>query len=163
MLAGLVGAVALAFILYYGLYVEPFLANTLPALQGGVSLGGRELWPGGVPEMLDWTAGYAIAWVLWALIPVAILFLWRGSTPEARRLSVLLLAWLAIFVGGLAVNLRIDMIGKHIYYTLPAACAASGLFLWHLYGTGGRAARALSLLVVVSLVWASLAFFAGRL
>ncbi len=55
------------------------------------------------------------------------------------------------------------MIGKHIYYTLPAACIAGGLFLWHLYRTGTRTARALSVLVMLYLVWASLQFFAGRL
>jgi hypothetical protein len=70
---------------------------------------------------------------------------------------------LLLFLGGLVVNLRIDMIGKHIYYTLPAACIAGGLFLARLWGRGGRMERALCVLFFVSLIWASLQFFAGRL
>ncbi len=76
-----------------------------------------------------------------------------------------MLAWLAIFVGGMALNLRIDMIGKHIYYTVPAAAIAGGLILSHLWKRrmGGNAARVLAVLVGIQLVWAGLAFVAGRL
>jgi hypothetical protein len=160
----LVLALGLAFALYYGLYVEPFVTQTLPALGGGVSLGGRELWPGGVWELLGWTAGYAIVWGLWLLIPVALWLLWGRGGTYGKRLWVLLAAWLVLFLIGVAANLRIDMIGKHIYYTLPAACIAGGLVFAHLWHRlPACAARALCLLTLAYLVWSSLGFFAGRL
>ena len=165
MLVGLTAAIVLSFVLYYGLYVEPFVTRTLPALQSGVNIGGRELWPHGVPDLLDWTTRYAIGWALWLVIPVGLLLLWRSGTEAGRRLAILLLAWLLIFVGGLIVNFRIDMIGKHIYYTLPAAAVAGGLLLAHLWRRplGGFASRALVALVGLQLVWAALMFVAGRL
>jgi hypothetical protein len=164
LLGALALAIGISFAVYYGLYVDPFLSRTLPALQGGVSLGGRELWPGGLPDILDWTARYAIAWVLWLLIPSALLLLWRSSNLYARRLWILLAAWLLLFLAGLLANLRIDMIGKHIYYTLPAACIAGGLVLAALWSRrGNRAARALCLLTFISLLWAGLQFFSDRL
>ncbi len=164
MLAGWVSALVISFVAYYGLYVESFVTRTLPALQGGVKIASKELWPNGLPDMLSWTAGYGIGWELWLLIPVAVLLLWRSRLHNARRLSVLLLAWLLIFLGGMVLNLRIDMIGKHIYYTVPAAAIAGGLFLGYLWKRRlmSHATRVLAVLVGVQLVWAGLAFVAGR-
>jgi hypothetical protein len=165
MLVGLATAIIVSFVAYYGLYVEPFMAHTLPALQSGINVGGKELWPNGLPDLLAWTAGYAIAWVLWMLIPLAVLLLWHSCRESGQRLSILMLAWLAIFLGGMALNFRIDMIGKHIYYTVPAAAIASGLIFSHLWkrAPGGPAARVLVVLMCLHLVWAGLSFAAGRL
>jgi len=162
MLVGLGLALLISFIAYYGLYVEPFLTRTLPALGAGVNLGGKDLWPNGITDLIGWTAGYAIEWVLWLLIPLAVLLLWRSSSAGGRRLSVLLLGWLAIFLGGMALNLRIDMIGKHIYYTLPAATIAGGLILSGLWRRP-HLSRVLALLFVVQMLWFALSFFVGRL
>jgi hypothetical protein len=165
MLVGLVSALVISFVAYYGLYIEPFMTRTLPALQSGVNIGGKELWPNGLPDLLAWTGGYAIAWVLWLLIPLSILLLWRSRGENSHRLRILLLAWLTIFLGGMALNWRIDMIGKHIYYTVPAAAIAGGLIFSHLWkrSPGGPAARVLVALACLYLVWAGLSFAAGRL
>ncbi len=165
MLVGLALAFIVSFVAYYGLYVEQFVARTLPAMQGGVNLGGKKLWPNGLPDLWEWTARYAIGWGLWLLIPIAVLLLWRSRSQDDHRLSVLMLAWLAVFLGGMALNLRIDMIGKHIYYTVPAAAIAGGLILSHLWKRrmGSNASRVLAVLVGVQLVWAGLSFVAGRL
>lgn len=175
MLAGLGLAVGLSFVSYYGLYVQPFLAQTLPALSRGVSMNGRPLWPGGLPELIGWTGDYTISWVLWLLLPIAIALLGikdRGpgsrkllTPPISRRLSLLLLAWLIVLVGGVALNARFDMIGKHLYYTMPAAAIAGGLILsrlWSLRPACGYS-RWLVVLAAMSVAWLALAFMSGRL
>ncbi len=169
-------AVVLSFVAYYGLYIGPFLAQTLPAMQGGVRSHGQELWPGGLPELIGWTAGYSISWVLWLLLPTGIWLLWQsGTSPQragqslrqrlASRMAILMLAWLIIFVLGVALNLRFDMIGKHIYYTMPATAIAGGLVLSHLWAHNyaSRQSRLLAVLVALSVVWSAVSFFAGRL
>jgi hypothetical protein len=165
LVTGLVFALIISFVVYYGFYLEPFVTRTLPALQSGTSLGGKDLWPNGLSDLLAWTANYAIGWVLWLLIPVAILLLWRSRSAAGRRLSVLMFAWLAIFIGGMILNVRFDMIGKHIYYTVPAAAIAGGIILSQLWKRcrGSPASRILVMLVGVQLVWAGLSFAAGRL
>jgi phosphoglycerol transferase MdoB-like AlkP superfamily enzyme len=179
MLAGLAAALALSFVAYYNLYAESFLSRTLPALAGGTSLGGNQLWPGGVPELLGWTAGYVVNWLPLLLLPIAILYVWpaRNQKSEIRggqarpaaysraRLAGLLLALFTILVLGVVLNLRFDMIGKHLYYTMPATAIASGLILSRLWGDhGGRPyPRALAALVALSVAWAALAFMAERL
>ena len=50
LLAGLGLSLVLSVVLYYGLYIPPFFTRTLPALAGGTSLKGQELWPGGPAE-----------------------------------------------------------------------------------------------------------------
>ena len=53
---------------------------------------------------------------------------------------MLLLAWLVVLVGGMLLNLRFDMIGKHLYYAMPAGAIACGLVLSRLWLRGlGRA------------------------
>jgi hypothetical protein len=172
MLGGLGAAVVLSFAAYYQLYVGPFLTRTLPALAGGTTVRGKELWPGGPLEMLGWSAGYVVNWFPLLLLPIAILYLWRPSnqkgelgSPQSSRLWVLLIAWLGVLLVGLLLNLRFDMIGKHLYYTVPAGALAAGLVLSRLWlrGLGRPYARWLAVLAGLSLAWATLAFMAERL
>lgn len=167
---GLAIAVVLSFAVYYGLYIGPFLAQTLPAMQGGVRSHGQELWPGGLSELVGWTAGYSISWILWLLLPTGILLLRQpvsssqvaGCKRLASRVAILMLGWLIIFVVGVVLNLRFDMIGKHIYYTMPAAAIAGGLVLSRLW-MRNRASRLLAALVALSVAWSAISFFASRL
>ena len=140
----------------------------------------EELWPGGAPELLAWTANYAINWLPLLLLPTALIYLWYTRTPQSairnpqsairnphfqRRLSVLLLAWLVILVLGIALNLRFDLIGKHLYYTTPAAALAAGLLfsrLWSLRSAKPYPAL-LAALAALSVAWSALAFMAGRI
>ena len=172
MLGGLAAALALSFLAYYDLYVGPFLSTTLPALAGGTTVGGNRLWPGGVPELLGWTAAYVVNWLPLLLLPIAILYIWPVGnqisgirSQKMSRLAVLLLAWLVVLVIGLALNLRFDMIGKHLYYTISAAAIAAGVVLSTLWRrAGGRPyTRAVALLAALSIVWSALAFMAERL
>lgn len=172
LLGGLAAALTLSFAVYYGLYVGPILTRTLPSLAGGTSIRGKEIWPGGPAEMVGWTAGYLVNWLPWFLLPLALALLWlRGSAGRAesralaRRLGVLMLAWLLVLLGGMLLNLRFDMIGKHLYYTMPAAALAGGLVLSRLAAlrAGQRYSLALACLAGLSVAWAALAFMAGRL
>ena len=52
---------------------------------------------------------------------------WPGRRSLVRRLALLMLGWLLVLLGGMLLNLRFDMIGKHLYYTIPAAAIAGGL------------------------------------
>jgi hypothetical protein len=162
-LGGLGAAFALSLVLYYGLYIEPLLNRTLPALTGGVTLGKQELWPGGPTEMIGWTAGYTLNWLPWLLLPVGLLHTWQMARGVSKRLAVLLLAWLVVLLLGMLLNLRFDMIGKHLYYTMPAACISAGLILAGLWRRcAGAYRRTLVSLAAVSVVWSALAFVASR-
>ena len=164
LLGGLACALALSFVLYYGLYVSPLITSTLPAISGGVGLGGKDLWPGGVPDLLNWTANYLVVWFPWLLLPVSLALIWPSRGTYTKRLSILLLAWLAVLLIGMLLNLRIDMIGKHLYYTLPAAAIASGLIVSRLWSRHSSAyVRLLVALTAISTLWLALAFMAGRI
>jgi hypothetical protein len=95
--------------------------------------------------------------------------LWFGSgravvgraAPE-RWLATLTAAWLLILPLFLVVNYRVDMIGKHLFYTMVPLALGSGLFLWQLARRGGPA-RLLAVLLAVALAWTALAFWIARL
>jgi hypothetical protein len=165
LIGGLALALVLSVVLYYGLYIGPFFSRTLPALLGGTSLRGKELWPGGPLEMLGWTGGYLVNWLPYLLIPVGLLMIRSGRARFSKRLAVLVLAWLVVLLFGMLLNLRFDMIGKHLYYTMPAASLASGLILARLWGMlpARPYSRFLAVLSAISIFWFTLAFITTRL
>jgi hypothetical protein len=184
LIVGLACALVVSFLAYYNLYVGPLLSNTLPALARGTTVGGNPLWPGGALELLGWTGGYVVNWLPLLLLPLAIAYKWgggyqtmgtgkqagqHGSGPLPRivytqRLETLLVALFFVLVLGIVLNLRFDMIGKHLYYTMPASAIAAGLVLSRLWlrGTGGGYPRALSVLAALSIALSALALMAGR-
>jgi hypothetical protein len=174
-LAGVALALGLSIALYYGLYISSFITKTLPALTGGIGPGGKGWWFAGPGEMLGWTAGYLVNWLPYGLVPVAVAWLWlgwrgprgasSGSDGSTARLAALMAAWLLVLLGGMLLNLRFDLIGKHLYYTMPAAAIAAGaLFgaLWNRSAARGLG-RWLAVLCTLSIAWAALSFLVTRL
>lgn len=166
LLGGLALGLVLSVLLYYGLYIPPFFSRTLPALLGGTSLRGEPLWPGGPLEMVGWTGVYVVNWLPQLMLPVALLLVWRARRAESKLLSVLMAAWLAVLVLGMLLNLRFDMIGKHLYYTMPAAALGGGIVLarlWSLRRWSAALPRTLACLSALSVLWAAVNFMASRL
>ena len=81
--------------------------------------------------------------------------------PE-RLLAPLTACWTAILPIFVVANYRIDMIGKHLYYTMVPLSLGSGIFLWLLARRGGWPRRAAWVLAAVLLL-AALLFWADRL
>ncbi|HEX9987760.1 MAG TPA: hypothetical protein VGE45_04680 [Chloroflexia bacterium] len=165
----LFGAWLLAVWGYYGLYISPMItsAQALIAPKAG---GSTVRWPGGFADLLTWTADYVVT-----LLPALLAFLGlafllvrlRGKTAVGRSESVertfwLLLAWASIAPAFLLVNYRVDMIGKHLFFTMLPVAAAGGVALWE-FGRRGRWATALMVLAFGAIGWQALIFWVERL
>ena len=80
----------------------------------------------------------------------------------ARLLAWLTTAWISVLFIFFAVNYRVDMIGKHLFYTIVPLSLGLGIFCWGLVRRGG-AARLLAVLTAGALAWTALAFWVARL
>lgn len=154
----------LAIAAYYGLYITPVL-NSVGTLLAPRSGGGSTVrWPGGFAELLAWTADYivSLAPVLLAVVGLCWLFA-RPQVVSARRAALWLAAiWLSIAPLFTLVNYRLDMIGKHLFFTMPPVAVAGGVGLWALWRRGGWAAL-LASLALATVGWQGLAFWVERL
>jgi hypothetical protein len=150
--------------LYYGIYISPMVdsakALLLPRPGGGATV----RWPGGFAELLAWTADYVVT-----LLPVVLalaglgLLLARAPIPdEAKRSLALLLSWAAIAPVFLVANYRVDMIGKHLFFTMLPVAIAGGVALWALWRRGGWNAT-LASLALATVCWQALVFWVDRL
>ncbi len=173
------GAWALALVSYYGQYVSILINTTLPALldpqsasaQGTASATGDAAsapatvhWTGPF-DLLGWTAGYLVSLIplLAGLLGLAIL--WWAHSKKATGPGIfgpLLAAWMSILPVFLVANYKIDMIGKHLFYTVFPLSLGAGIFLWSLARRGG-AARWFAILATGALAVTALAFWVQRL
>ncbi len=173
----IIGAWVVALVAYYGIYVSEFLNTTLPDLLAAppVAAGSTAApsastvhWTGPL-DLLGWTVQYLVSLVplLGGLAGLALLWSSRAAgardrvRPE-RLLAWLTAAWISILGLFLIVNYRVDMIGKHLFYTMVPLSLGLGLFLWLLVRRGG-AARLFALLTASALAWTALAFWIARL
>ena len=174
---------ALALVAYYGQYVSILINTTIPALLNPDAASAQTVTPAtgteavisgepatvdwnGPLDLLGWTAGYLVSVIplLAGLAGLALLW-WAAPASKGRRaglLSSLTGAWMVILPVFLAANYKVDMIGKHLFYTVVPLSLGAGIFLWNLARRGG-AARALAWLAVAALAWTALAFWVMRL
>ena len=154
----------LAIVLYYGLYISPVLASAQALLAPRAGQGSTVRWPGGLIELVASTGDYVVT-VLPALLAVAglaLLFVASKRTPEQRRALLLLTLWLAIGPVFVLVNYKMDMIGKHLFFTMLPVALAGGILLFSL-GRGGRWRAMLAALVFAVIGWQGLVFWVERL
>jgi len=144
-------AIALALLIYYGQYIPPILATTVPYMstvftQGPQSVGverppfSQYLW-GFIPH-LDyriWPGDY-----LFYGIGIPMLFTVPGFIALRRRALPWLVfaAWLSVAVLFMLAGYRISMVDKQIFYMLPVMCVCWALaadWIWQ-RGLWGRLA-----------------------
>ncbi len=165
---------ALAMVSYYGQYVVILINTTLPALLNpqaaaaeGVDTTAQAAstvhWSGPL-DLVGWTAGYMTSLIplLTGLAGLALLW-WAGSKgPRMALFSALMGAWMLILPVFMIANYKVDMIGKHIFYTVFPLSLGAGIFLWGLARRGG-AVRWFAYLSAGALAWTALAFWVQRL
>ncbi|MDQ2807840.1 MAG: hypothetical protein M3Z04_13175 [Chloroflexota bacterium] len=180
----LTAAWALAIATYYGVYINDLILHTLPQLFGPRSAGTAGA-PGGSTvhwrdplDLLGWTAGYLVSLLPLLLGLTGLALLWRGGRqsavgseplsvePELRtqnsELRTLVAWWVAILPIFVVVNYRVDMIGKHLFYTMVPLALGSGIVLAAGWRRGGWT-RWWVRLLGTALVWSALAFWIERL
>ncbi len=169
----LVGAWGAAVAAYYGVYIQELLTTTLPQLLGPTpaarTAGSSPTtvhWTG-LLDLLGWTFNYLVSPIPLLLGGVGLILLWRyawrirhAATPVTGEslLAALSAAWVAILPIFVLVNYRVDMIGKHLFYTMVPLALGSGIALAALAQRvrwGGGLAAAL----LVALTGSSLLFW----
>jgi hypothetical protein len=138
LVALLVIAWLLAVWAYYGLYISPVLASAQALLAPKADQTPTVRWPGGFGDLVASTADYVVS-VLPILLALAgfALLLAAGRMPlERRRAFLLMLLWAAIGPLFVLVNYKVDMIGKHLFFTMLPVALAGGLALFRLSGKG---------------------------
>jgi peptidoglycan/LPS O-acetylase OafA/YrhL len=83
-------------------------------------------------------------------------------SPERRRALLLLILWLAIAPVFVLVNYKVDMIGKHLFFTMLPVALAGGVMLFQL-SRGGRWRATLAALAFATIGWQGLVFWVERL
>ncbi len=175
-----VAAWALALVSYYGQYVSILITTTLPDLLNPASASAQstgttpaDIAPSATPstvhwgnplDLLGWTAGY-----LTSLIPLlaglaGLACLWWASrkSPGMAALSAVTGAWMVVLPVFLVVNYKVDMIGKHLFFTVVPLSIGSGIFFLQLAQRRGKA-RLFCFLAAGALAWTALAFWVQRL
>jgi hypothetical protein len=156
------GGWVIAVVAYYGLYIEPVVASAQALLVGGQGTSSVR-WPGGPPELLAWTADYVVTLLPLLLACAGLAVLWgavRGNT--ARLALALVVLWLAILPVFLVVNYRMDMIGKHLFFTMVPIAVLGGVTLSR-YWRRRRWGMPFAALLVVVVGWQGLVFWVERL
>jgi hypothetical protein len=149
---------------YYGLYVSPVIASA-SALLAPKAGAATVRWPGGLPELLGWTADYVVSLLpaILAVVGVALMLARkRPRNASADRTLKLLVIWLAIAPLFMLANLRVDMIGKHLFFTMLPVAVASGPALWQLARRRGWVAM-LAGLAFAAIAWQGVIFWIDRL
>ncbi|MDQ3704288.1 MAG: hypothetical protein M3437_03520 [Chloroflexota bacterium] len=154
----------LAFIAYYGLYVTPVAASAVALLGAASGAAATVRWPGGVAELLVWTGDYLASMVplLLAVVGVLLLLARQRLGVAQARATTLVIAWLAILPVFIAANYKIDMIGKHLFFTMLPVAVAGGVGLVALGGRGTWGGRFAGLLLG-TVAWQALVFWVERL
>jgi hypothetical protein len=179
-----VAAWALALVSYYGQYVSILLTTTLPDLLNpssasaqGTAAAATDVAPSATPsvlhwagplDLLGWTASYETSLIplLAGLAGLGVLW-WAKSrsksmSPGLAALSAITGAWMVVLPVFMIINYKVDMIGKHLFFTVVPLSLGAGIFFWNLVKRGG-AARLYCLLAASALAWTAIAFWVQRL
>jgi len=142
----------LAFGLYYGWYIIPFVRDSLPAILGKLGSGnigqdraklGTELLSGFWPQLWEHFRLFPFLLTLLALLsyvlrarskPSALVqpgSSLQSSTFSPSRLIVncFLLAWLLVFLAFVLLDLKVNLLQKHMLFVAPLLCLGSGYSL----------------------------------
>lgn len=159
----LVVAWAAAVWLYYGLYISPVIASARAMLAPAAGGGATVKWPGGPAQLLGWTADYVVTLLpaILGVVGVALLVAGRFSTGQKRAVALVLI-WLAIAPLFVLVNYKVDMIGKHLFFTMAPLAVVAAVALWQMLRRGLWSAR-LAVLLLVVVGWQALVFWVDRL
>jgi hypothetical protein len=154
----------LAVLLYYGLYISPVLVSAQALLAPNAGQASTVRWPGGLPELIASTADYVVTLLpaILAVAGLALLIVVGRRSPEQRRALLLLTLWLAIAPLFVLVNYKVDMIGKHLFFTMLPVALAGGVMLFRL-SRGGRWRVTLAALAFATIGWQGLVFWVERL
>ena len=155
---------------YYGVYIRELLTVTLPQLLGPASAARTAApptvhWTGPL-DLLGWTLTYLVSPVPLLLGGSGLLLLWRHAWRARRQatvrgetlLAALTAAWVPILPIFVLVNYRLDMIGKHLFYTMVPLALGGGIALAAL-AQRGRFGAWLAALLVATLAGSSLLFW----
>jgi len=86
----------------------------------------------------------------------------KRRLAHARRAVALLTLWVLILPLFFLVNYKVDMIGKHLFFTMAPVAVASGVTLFA-YARRGRWSTLFAGLAVALIAWQGLIFWIGRL
>ncbi|MEP6774250.1 MAG: hypothetical protein ABJA50_01530 [Chloroflexota bacterium] len=159
----LVGAGLISLWAYYGLYVAPVMTSISALLAPKAGQAPTVRWPGGWPDLIAWTANYVVTVLplLLAAIGFALL-LGRRRLTHRRRAVVLLALWMFILPLFFFVNYKVDMIGKHLFFTMVPVTVAGGVALFA-FARRGRWSTVFAGLAVAIVAWQGLIFWISRL
>ncbi len=177
------GGFGLAFAVYYGWYIVPFVQNSLPTLLSkigsGSSIGqnrallGTELLTGFWPQLWEHFRLFPFFLTLISLGLFTIYDL-RFTIKEFKiqnsKLKIFLLAWLIVFLLFALVDLKVNLLQKHMLFAAPLLCLGTGFalsMLWEWTGNlkqiGWRwAVKVLTGLLVGFIIWQGLVLWYGR-
>jgi hypothetical protein len=154
----------LSIFIYYGLYISPVIASAQALFAPKAGGGTTVKWPGGFGDLFAWTAQYVVTLLpaLLALTGVAILLSRLPKRRDERQAIWLVVLWLAIAPLFVLVNYRVDMIGKHLFFTMVPVAVAGGVAMWQV-GRRGRSATVLAAVLLATVGWQGLIFWIDRL
>jgi chromate transport protein ChrA len=154
----------LAVVVYYGLYIDPVIASASAILGDSEGAESVARWPGGPLELVGWTANYVVSVLPWLLATAGLGLAFANNKNKVRRDTRvwLVTAWIAIIPVFMIANYRVDMIGKHLFFTMLPVAAVGGLFLWQLTRRQ-RWGMLLSGLVLITVGWQAIVFWFERL
>lgn len=130
LVAGLIAAEAVVFLVYHIWYVPTILADTLPAVVSGIANPSEQLHGAERPSPLgmtqinwDYTLNH-LTWAVVALLPVGAVMAFR----QAKRGRLLIAAWLLTLAAFTVFDFAVvEMIFKHIFFSLPLFALFVGL------------------------------------
>jgi hypothetical protein len=153
----------IAILAYYGLYISPVLASTQALLAPTGGQASTVRWPGGLADLLAWTADYVVSLLPLLLAVIGFVLLWRMKLRAvAGRALVLLTVWAAILPVFFLANYRVDMIGKHLFFTMVPVAVAGGVALFA-FARLGRWGTIFTTLALSLIAWQGVVFWIERL
>ncbi|NWJ97404.1 MAG: hypothetical protein HXX20_16595 [Chloroflexi bacterium] len=138
------GGFGLAFALYYGWYIIPFVRDSLPTLlskfsNGGIGqerkLLGTELLSGFWPQLWEHFRLFPFLLTLMALVflspfrPKSISQTARLAEYARREVWLFWLAWLVVFLLFALLDLKVNLLQKHMLFAAPLLCLGTGFAL----------------------------------
>jgi hypothetical protein len=149
---------------YYGLYISQVLSSAQALFVPKAGQVSTVRWPGGFDDLVAWTSDYVVTLLpaLLALIGITLLFAARRVSSSRRRALLLVALWIGIAPLFFLVNYRVDMIGKHLFFTMLPVALAGGVALYRL-SRQGRWGLALTSVALALVAWQGLVFWVERL
>lgn len=163
LIAILVGAWLISLWAYYGLYISPVMTSIGALLAPKAGQEPTVRWPGGWLDLIAWTANYVVTVLPLVLAAIGFaLLLGKRRLVHARRAVALLTLWVLIMPLFFFVNYKVDMIGKHLFFTMVPVAVAGGVALFA-FARRGRWGTVFAGLAVALIAWQGLVFWIGRL